>query len=78
VTSHPLHLAPARDGAGHHPAAWREPDAEQVRLLDPRRWADVVREAEAVTHEPAITTIIHEYTDRVRSYELLTKAWGAA
>jgi len=24
-----------------------------------------------------VTTIIHDHADRVRSYELLAKAWGA-
>jgi alkanesulfonate monooxygenase SsuD/methylene tetrahydromethanopterin reductase-like flavin-dependent oxidoreductase (luciferase family) len=40
------HLALALDGAGWHPAAWREPDAEPHRLLDPRRWVEIVQEAE--------------------------------
>jgi alkanesulfonate monooxygenase SsuD/methylene tetrahydromethanopterin reductase-like flavin-dependent oxidoreductase (luciferase family) len=40
------HLALALDGAGWHPAAWREPDAEPARLFDPRRWVEVVQEAE--------------------------------
>jgi alkanesulfonate monooxygenase SsuD/methylene tetrahydromethanopterin reductase-like flavin-dependent oxidoreductase (luciferase family) len=41
-----LHLALALDGAGWHPAAWREPDAEPARLFDPRRWVELVQEAE--------------------------------
>jgi alkanesulfonate monooxygenase SsuD/methylene tetrahydromethanopterin reductase-like flavin-dependent oxidoreductase (luciferase family) len=40
------HLALALDGAGWHPAAWREPDAEPKRLFDPRRWVEIVQEAE--------------------------------
>src|SRR5690349_1181977 len=40
------HLALALDGAGWHPAAWREPDAEPDRLFDPRRWVEIVQEAE--------------------------------
>ena len=40
------HLALALDGAGWHPAAWREPDAEPQRLFDPRRWVEIVQEAE--------------------------------
>jgi alkanesulfonate monooxygenase SsuD/methylene tetrahydromethanopterin reductase-like flavin-dependent oxidoreductase (luciferase family) len=40
------HLALALEGAGWHPAAWREPDAEPERLFDPRRWVEIVQEAE--------------------------------
>jgi alkanesulfonate monooxygenase SsuD/methylene tetrahydromethanopterin reductase-like flavin-dependent oxidoreductase (luciferase family) len=42
----PTHLALALEGAGWHPAAWREPDAEPERLFDPRRWVEIVQEAE--------------------------------
>ncbi|WP_369138458.1 LLM class flavin-dependent oxidoreductase [Modestobacter versicolor] len=42
-----LHLAVALDGAGWHPAAWREPDARPAELLTPAYWVDLVREAEA-------------------------------
>jgi alkanesulfonate monooxygenase SsuD/methylene tetrahydromethanopterin reductase-like flavin-dependent oxidoreductase (luciferase family) len=42
----PTHLALALDGAGWHPAAWREPDAEPELLFDARRWVEVVQEAE--------------------------------
>jgi alkanesulfonate monooxygenase SsuD/methylene tetrahydromethanopterin reductase-like flavin-dependent oxidoreductase (luciferase family) len=41
-----LHLAVALDGAGWHPAAWREPDARPDQLLRGRYWADLVTEAE--------------------------------
>jgi alkanesulfonate monooxygenase SsuD/methylene tetrahydromethanopterin reductase-like flavin-dependent oxidoreductase (luciferase family) len=41
-----LHLAVALDGAGWHPAAWREPDARPADLFTARYWADLVREAE--------------------------------
>ncbi|MEU6002586.1 LLM class flavin-dependent oxidoreductase [Streptomyces sp. NPDC047197] len=41
-----LHLAVALDGAGWHPAAWREPDARPRELLTARYWADLVTEAE--------------------------------
>jgi alkanesulfonate monooxygenase SsuD/methylene tetrahydromethanopterin reductase-like flavin-dependent oxidoreductase (luciferase family) len=41
-----LHLAVALDGAGWHPAAWREPDARPAELLSPRYWTDLVTEAE--------------------------------
>ncbi|HEX3493651.1 MAG TPA: LLM class flavin-dependent oxidoreductase [Streptosporangiaceae bacterium] len=43
----PLHLAVALDGAGWHPAAWREPDARPAELLSARYWSDLVAEAEA-------------------------------
>jgi alkanesulfonate monooxygenase SsuD/methylene tetrahydromethanopterin reductase-like flavin-dependent oxidoreductase (luciferase family) len=42
----PLHLAVALDGAGWHPAAWREPDARPAELFTAGYWADLVREAE--------------------------------
>ena len=41
-----LHLAVALDGAGWHPAAWREPDARPDELFRGRYWADLVAEAE--------------------------------
>ncbi|MFT4083367.1 MAG: LLM class flavin-dependent oxidoreductase [Nocardioides sp.] len=41
-----LHLAVALDGAGWHPAAWREPDARPEALLTPSYWTDLVRQAE--------------------------------
>ena len=44
-TNH-LHLAVALDGAGWHPAAWREPDAQPDRLLTPAYWAGLVQQAE--------------------------------
>jgi len=55
----PLHLAVALDGAGWHPAAWREPDARPAELLSARYWSDLVAEAEAgyldfVTWEDAL------------------------
>jgi alkanesulfonate monooxygenase SsuD/methylene tetrahydromethanopterin reductase-like flavin-dependent oxidoreductase (luciferase family) len=43
----PLHLAVALDGAGWHPAAWREPDARPDALLSAGYWAGLVAEAEA-------------------------------
>jgi alkanesulfonate monooxygenase SsuD/methylene tetrahydromethanopterin reductase-like flavin-dependent oxidoreductase (luciferase family) len=42
-----LHLAVALEGAGWHPAAWREPDARPDELFTARYWVDVVRGAEA-------------------------------
>ncbi len=41
-----VHLAVALDGAGWHPAAWREPDARPADLLTAGYWADQVAEAE--------------------------------
>ncbi|MFC1411238.1 LLM class flavin-dependent oxidoreductase [Streptacidiphilus sp. N1-12] len=41
-----LHLAVALDGAGWHPAAWREPAARPKDLLTAAYWADLVAEAE--------------------------------
>ncbi|SDJ04032.1 Flavin-dependent oxidoreductase, luciferase family (includes alkanesulfonate monooxygenase SsuD and methylene tetrahydromethanopterin reductase) [Frankineae bacterium MT45] len=42
----PVHVAAALDGAGWHPAAWREPNARPTELLDARYWADLAAEAE--------------------------------
>jgi alkanesulfonate monooxygenase SsuD/methylene tetrahydromethanopterin reductase-like flavin-dependent oxidoreductase (luciferase family) len=42
-----LHLAVALEGAGWHPAAWREPGARPAELLTAGYWTDLVREAEA-------------------------------
>ncbi len=42
----PLHLAIALDGAGWHPAAWREPAARPTELFHADYWLDLVREAE--------------------------------
>jgi alkanesulfonate monooxygenase SsuD/methylene tetrahydromethanopterin reductase-like flavin-dependent oxidoreductase (luciferase family) len=55
----PLHIAVALDGAGWHPAAWREPEARPRDLLTASYWADVVTEAERglldfVTFEDAL------------------------
>jgi alkanesulfonate monooxygenase SsuD/methylene tetrahydromethanopterin reductase-like flavin-dependent oxidoreductase (luciferase family) len=56
----PLHLAVALDGAGWHPAAWREPLARPADLLTAGYWASLVTEAEAglldfVTFEDALS-----------------------
>ncbi|WP_138759694.1 LLM class flavin-dependent oxidoreductase [Modestobacter altitudinis] len=64
--STPLHLAVALDGAGWHPAAWREPDARPADLLTPGYWVDLVQEAERglldlVTLEDALSL---QSTDR--------------
>ncbi|MCX5384643.1 LLM class flavin-dependent oxidoreductase [Streptomyces sp. NBC_00083] len=42
----PLHLAVALDGAGWHPAAWREPGARPHDLFTAGYWAGLVTEAE--------------------------------
>ncbi len=59
ASSEPLHLAVALDGAGWHPAAWREPGARPGELFTARYWADAVAEAEVglldfVTFEDAL------------------------
>ncbi|SDW98883.1 Flavin-dependent oxidoreductase, luciferase family (includes alkanesulfonate monooxygenase SsuD and methylene tetrahydromethanopterin reductase) [Saccharopolyspora shandongensis] len=41
-----LHLAVALDGAGWHPAAWREESARSAELFTADYWVDIVREAE--------------------------------
>jgi alkanesulfonate monooxygenase SsuD/methylene tetrahydromethanopterin reductase-like flavin-dependent oxidoreductase (luciferase family) len=41
-----MHLSIALDGAGWHPAAWREPRARPDELFSARYWADLVAEAE--------------------------------
>ena len=46
AASTPFHLAVALDGAGWHPAAWREPRARPAQLLTGRYWTDVIAEAE--------------------------------
>jgi alkanesulfonate monooxygenase SsuD/methylene tetrahydromethanopterin reductase-like flavin-dependent oxidoreductase (luciferase family) len=45
-SSSSVHLAVALDGAGWHPAAWREPDARPAELFTAGYWADLVAEAE--------------------------------
>jgi alkanesulfonate monooxygenase SsuD/methylene tetrahydromethanopterin reductase-like flavin-dependent oxidoreductase (luciferase family) len=49
MSREPLHLAVALDGAGWHPAAWREPAARPAELFTAAYWTDLVREAEAGT-----------------------------
>ncbi len=74
----PLHLAVALDGAGWHPAAWREPRAAAgADLFAAPHWVDTVREAERglldlVTFEDSVglqsddPTGPDRRTDRVR------------
>ncbi|MGY1592171.1 LLM class flavin-dependent oxidoreductase [Geodermatophilus sp. SYSU D00708] len=61
-----LHLAVALDGAGWHPAAWREPDARPAELFTAGYWVDLVQEAQRglldlVTFEDALSL---QSTDR--------------
>ena len=44
--SQPMLLAVALDGAGWHPAAWREVSARPTELFAARYWADLARTAE--------------------------------
>ncbi|GAA5046743.1 LLM class flavin-dependent oxidoreductase [Nocardia callitridis] len=42
----PLHLGVALDGAGWHPAAWREPNSRPTELFTPEYWTDLVTTAQ--------------------------------
>jgi alkanesulfonate monooxygenase SsuD/methylene tetrahydromethanopterin reductase-like flavin-dependent oxidoreductase (luciferase family) len=46
MTPSSLHLAVALDGAGWHPAAWRQPDARPTDVFSAPYWAGLVQEAE--------------------------------
>ncbi|MET8173830.1 LLM class flavin-dependent oxidoreductase [Streptomyces clavifer] len=67
-----LHLAVALDGAGWHPAAWREAGARPGELLTAAYWAELVAEAERglldfVTFEDALglqSAAFHQPDDR--------------
>ncbi|MGW1737837.1 LLM class flavin-dependent oxidoreductase [Nocardia sp. NPDC001965] len=41
-----LHLGVALDGAGRHPAAWREPNSRPAELFGPRYWTDLAATAQ--------------------------------
>jgi alkanesulfonate monooxygenase SsuD/methylene tetrahydromethanopterin reductase-like flavin-dependent oxidoreductase (luciferase family) len=41
-----MHLAVALEGAGWHPAAWREPRARPAELFTARYWVELIAEAE--------------------------------
>ncbi|MFI7669178.1 LLM class flavin-dependent oxidoreductase [Nocardia sp. NPDC049526] len=41
-----LHLGVALDGAGWHPAAWREPNSRPAELFSPGYWTELVATAE--------------------------------
>jgi alkanesulfonate monooxygenase SsuD/methylene tetrahydromethanopterin reductase-like flavin-dependent oxidoreductase (luciferase family) len=75
--SPPLHLAVALDGAGWHPAAWREPDARPSELFTAQYWLDLLLEAQSglldfVTIEDGLSLQSEdrnrsdERTDRIR------------
>ncbi|MGW0592210.1 LLM class flavin-dependent oxidoreductase [Streptosporangium sp. NPDC002607] len=69
----PLHLAVALDGAGWHPAAWRDPAASPKALFTAAYWAQLVAEAEHglldfVTIEDSLalqTTLLDGHDGRV-------------
>lgn len=72
-----IHLSVALDGAGWHPAAWREPDARPADLLTADYWVDLAAIAEAglldfVTIEDSLALqsdnpfVPDDRTDRVR------------
>ncbi|HMG65942.1 MAG TPA: LLM class flavin-dependent oxidoreductase [Streptosporangiaceae bacterium] len=63
-----IHLAVALDGAGWHPAAWRESDARPKDLFTAAYWADQVAEAERglldfVTIEDSLGLQSSDYTE---------------
>jgi alkanesulfonate monooxygenase SsuD/methylene tetrahydromethanopterin reductase-like flavin-dependent oxidoreductase (luciferase family) len=65
-----LHLAVALDGAGWHPASWREPDARPGELFTAGYWVDLVTEAErglmdVVTIEDALGMQSNEVQGRL-------------
>jgi alkanesulfonate monooxygenase SsuD/methylene tetrahydromethanopterin reductase-like flavin-dependent oxidoreductase (luciferase family) len=73
----PLHLAVALDGAGWHPAAWREADAQPQRLFTAGYWTELAQQAERglldfLTIEDALNLQSDDHfeadsrTDRVR------------
>jgi alkanesulfonate monooxygenase SsuD/methylene tetrahydromethanopterin reductase-like flavin-dependent oxidoreductase (luciferase family) len=41
-----LHIGVALDGAGWHPAAWREPNSRPTELFEPGYWTDLVTQAQ--------------------------------
>jgi alkanesulfonate monooxygenase SsuD/methylene tetrahydromethanopterin reductase-like flavin-dependent oxidoreductase (luciferase family) len=46
TTTEPLRLGIALEGAGWHPAAWREPSSRPHELFTPAYWTDIVRIAD--------------------------------
>lgn len=77
MSKNDIHLGLAPQGAGWHPAAWREPDARPRDLFTASYWADLAIEAEQalldfITIEDTLglqTATIHHAdnrTDQVR------------
>ncbi|MFC4059214.1 LLM class flavin-dependent oxidoreductase [Planomonospora corallina] len=73
----PLHLAVALDGAGWHPAAWRQVTARPEKLFSARYWAGLVAEAErglldfvtiedSLALQTSLPDAVDERTDQVR------------
>jgi hypothetical protein len=63
----------ALDGAGWHPAAWREPGARPHALFTAGYWADLVAEAERglldfVTFEDSLGPQSSHPTERLRDH----------
>ncbi|MBV6756388.1 MULTISPECIES: LLM class flavin-dependent oxidoreductase [Rhodococcus] len=75
----PLHLAAALDGAGWHPAAWREPNSRPDELFTGAYWTDLAAVAQRglldfVTIEDSLAAPVNRYApdaadsvDRVRA-----------
>lgn len=75
----PLHLAAALDGAGWHPAAWREPNSRPDELFTGAYWTDLAAVAQRglldfVTIEDSLAAPVNSHApdaadsvDRVRA-----------
>jgi len=83
----PVRLAVALDGAGWHPAAWREPGARPAELFSARYWADLAAKAERglldfVTFEDSLSLQSagcagpDERTDQVRGHRVVAARSG--
>ncbi|GAA5028490.1 LLM class flavin-dependent oxidoreductase [Actinopolymorpha pittospori] len=69
------HLAVALEGAGWHPAAWREPEARSDELFSPAYWTDLVLEAQSaaldfVTFEDSFSVATSQATTPVTATSL--------
>ena len=53
-----LHLAVALDGAGWHPAAWREPDAQPDQLFTAAYWVNLAQQAERGLLGPSVDRVV--------------------
>ena len=78
-----LHLAVALDGAGWHPAAWREPGAQPERLFTAGYWIELAQQAERglldfLTIEDGLSLQSDDHsqadsrTDRVRGHRFVS------